>query len=49
MMLKGTVSEYFSIPLKGLRHRDLADFWPKTILEISGSQLNPFKTFSLNI
>ena len=35
--------------LKGLRHGDLAKFWPKTILKISGSQLNPLRTFSLNI
>ena len=30
---------------RGLRHGDLTDFWPKTILEISGSQLNPLRTF----
>ena len=34
---------------KGLRDGDLADFWPKTILEISGNPLNPLRTFSLSI
>ena len=35
--------------LKGLRHGDLANVWPQTILEISSSHLNPRRTFSLNI
>ena len=33
--------------LKGLRHGNLADFWPTSILEIRGSQLNPLRALSL--
>ena len=35
--------------VKGLRHEDLADYWPKTILETSASQLKPLRIFSMNI
>ena len=32
---------------KGLRYGDLVDFWPKNVLEISGSQRTLPRTFSL--
>ena len=37
------------VVVKGAMSRGFCGFLAQTILEISGSQLNPFRTLSLNI
>ena len=47
-LLKTNTQSLFQTKIKGFCHGRLADFWPK-LPEISGSELNPFRTLSLNI